>query len=541
MLTACHGLYTFFALRDSFPHAAVTEMILPSVLSENARIHARRPAVLDDDGIFTWAEFADRVARAAGMLRHLGLRRGGHFAVLMRNSFRQAELLWAGYWSGIVPVPVNWRLSPAEIAVILEDSECSLVAAEEEFLPVLDSPELSAWRKQVLRVEATCGRKAEYESLLAATAPAAVEPVHENDDAILLYTGGTTGRSKGVRLSHRNILANAGQIRMVSGFRTGDVYSHVAPMFHSADLHGTMGFLMGCSHVYLPQFTPAAAAASIERYRVTIAHWVPTMIKMFSEAADSTRHDTSSLRMLFYGSSPMPVEWVRAVCALFPRIELFHCYGLTETSPLLTILDSASLRACLESGDTSLLKSAGRPLPGVELRILDGDGRSLSPGEIGEIVVRGPNVSKGYLKRDRENAEVFRDGWFHTGDVGRLDEDGYLFLVDRKKDMIITGGENVYSSEVEAVLYRHPGVSEAAVIGVPDDRYGEALFAVIVPKAGVTLTAEEIIDHCRVHIGGYKIPRRIAFVDALPRTAVGKVQKAALRERYRVTQGGALG
>jgi len=186
---------------------------------------------------------------------------------------------------------------------------------------------------------------------LQTRAPVPPEPVLEHDDAILLYTGGTTGRSKGVRLSHHNILSNAWQIGLVSGIRTTDVYSHVAPMFHSADLHGTVGFLMGCSHVYLPQFTPAAAAALIERHRVTIAHWVPTMIRMFTEAPDVTRHDLSSLRMLFYGSSPMPVEWVRAVCALFSGIELYHCYGLTETSPLLTILDSASLRGCLESGD----------------------------------------------------------------------------------------------------------------------------------------------------------------------------------------------
>jgi len=516
-------------------------MILPTILSENARIHGRRPAVLDGDGTFTWVEFVDRVARAAGILRSLGLRRGERFAVVMRNSFRQAELLWAGYWSGIVPVPVNWRLSPGEIADILEDAECRLIAAEEEFLSILESPPLSAWRSRVLKVEASGGRKAEYEDLIAGAAPIPAEPAAEDDDAIVLYTGGTTGRSKGVRLSHRNILSNAWQVGMVSGIRTGDVYSHAAPMFHSADLHGTMGFLVGCSQVFLPQFTPAAAAAGIERYRVTITQWVPTMIKMFTEAADAMRHDLSSLRMLFYGSSPMPVEWVRAVCAVIPGTELFHCYGLTETSPLLTILDGASLRSCLESGDTSRLKSAGRPLPGVEMRIADDEGRPVPPGKTGEIVVRGPNVSKGYLKRDRENADVFRDGWFHTGDVGRLDEDGYLFLVDRKKDMIITGGENVYSSEVEAVLYRHPGVSEAAVIGVPDDRYGEALFAVIVPRTGVTLTAEEIIDHCRAHIGGYKIPRRIAFVDALPRTAVGKVQKAALRERYRVSRSGAPG
>ena len=513
-------------------------MILPTVLAENARIHGRRGAMLDQDGQFTWAEFADRVARAAGVLRSFGLQRGERFAVLMRNSFRQAELLWAGYWSGVVPVPINWRLSPVEIAAILEDAECRLIAAEEEFLTVLDSPALAAWRNRVLKIETSGGPKADYEDLLRITAPVALEPAQEDDDAMLLYTGGTTGRSKGVRLSHRNILSNGWQSGLVSGIRTRDVYAHVAPMFHAADLHGTMGFLMGCSHVYLPQFTPAAAAACIERDQVTITHWVPTMIKVFTEAAEPAHHDLSSLRMLFYGSSPMPVEWTRDVCALLPGIELFHCYGLTETSPLISILDSASVREALESRDMSRLKSAGRPLPGVQLRITDDDGRPLPAGETGEIVVRGPNVSAGYLKRDRETAAALRDGWFHTGDLGRMDDDGFIFLVDRKKDMIITGGENVYSSEVEAVLYTHPGISEAAVIGVPDERYGEALFAVIVPKAGATITAEGVIEHCRAHIGGYKIPRRVALVETLPRTAVGKVQKAELRRIYGAPTGG---
>lgn len=507
-------------------------MILPTILVENVRLHARRHAILDGDGKFTWAQFADRVARAAGVLGSLGLRRGDRFGVLMRNSFRQAELFWAGYWSGVVPVPVNWRLSPVEIADILADAECKLVATEEAFLSGFDASALAAWRSLLLKVEASGGPRADYEDLIAKAAPAAVEPSAQDDDAILLYTGGTTGRSKGVRLSHRNILSNARQIDLVSGIRTEDVFSHIAPMFHAADLHGTVGFVKGCSHVYLAQFAPAAAALDIERYRVTVAHWVPTMVRLFTESAEVARRDLSSLRKLFYGSSPMPLEWVRSACDLFPGIELHHCYGLTETSPMLTILDAASFRRCLESGDASLLKSAGRLLEGVEMRILGDDEQPLPPGQAGEIVVRGPNVSSGYLKRDKENAQVFRGGWFHTGDVGCLDENGYLFLVDRKKDMIITGGENVYSSEIEAVLYRHPGVSEAAVVGIPDDRYGEALFAVIVPKAGMSLTAEQIIEHCRAYIGGYKIPRRIALVDSLPRTAVGKVQKAVLRERY---------
>jgi len=349
-----------------------------------------------------------------------------------------------------------------------------------------------------------------------------------------LYTGGTTGRSKGVRLTHRNVLANAWQIGLSIRLRPGDVYSHVAPMFHSADLHGTVAFMLGCTHVYVPQFTPEGIAELIERHRISVAHWVPTMIKMFVDAPEAHRRDLTSLRLLFYGSSPMPLEWTQAVRATLPGVELYHSYGLTETSPILTVLDHNCVEQAFKSGEMSLLRSAGKPVPGVELRIVDETDRPVGTGESGEVVVRGPNISVGYLKRDADMATAFRGGWFHTGDIGRVDEDGYLYLVDRKKDMIVTGGENVYSSEVEAALYRHPGVAEAAVIGVPDERLGEALFAVIVPRSGSTLTVEELVHHCRAHIGGYKIPRRMAFVQALPRTAVGKVQKALLREMYAV-------
>ena len=507
-------------------------MNLANILVENARIHGRRPAIVDDEGSFTWAELGNRVARAAGVLRDRGLRRGDRFAVLMRNSFRQAELFWAGYWSGAIPVPINWRLSPLEIADILEDSGAKWVAAEEEFLGLLDLPPLAPWRPGVLTVEAAGGRNGEYEALLKAGTPLEAAAVSESDDALLLYTGGTTGRGKGVRLSHRNIFSNAWQIGLTCGIRASDVYSHVAPMFHAADVHGTVGFLLGCRHFYLSHFTPAAAVAAIERHRITVAHWVPTMVKMVCESPETGKHELSSLRMLFYGSSPMPVEWAQAARRSFPGAELYQNYGLTETSPVVSVLGNDTHVRCFASGDYSHLKSAGRPVPGLQMRIVDERGQPLPAGETGEVIVRGPNVSTGYHNRDEETARAFRGGWFHTGDVGRLDEDGNLFLVDRMRDVIITGGENVYSTEVEAVLYRHPGVSEAAVIGVADDVLGEALFAVIVPRTGVALTPDQIIQHCRAYIGGYKIPRRMAFVESLPRSALGKVQKAQLRQTH---------
>jgi acyl-CoA synthetase (AMP-forming)/AMP-acid ligase II len=271
---------------------------------------------------------------------------------------------------------------------------------------------------------------------------------------------------------------------------------------------------------------------AIQRHRVTIASLGPTMIIRMLQDEAFDDYDISSLRLVSYGTSPMAVEWIRRAMDRFEGVGLHQCYGLTETSPILSILDEADHRHALESGDYSRLSSAGRPLACVELRIVDGDGADAAPGEPGEILVRAPNVAKGYHNRPEENAAAFRDGWLHTGDIGRLDDESYLYMMERKKEMVITGGENVYPSEVEAALYQHDGVFEAAVIGVPDAKYGEALFAVIVPAPGRTLSAEEIIAHCRGRIGGYKIPRRMAFVDALPKSTMGKVLKGELRRVY---------
>ncbi len=242
------------------------------------------------------------------------------------------------------------------------------------------------------------------------------------------------------------------------------------------------------------------------------------------------RHDIRTLRIISYGTSPMSAAWIRRTMEAFPGVAMQQVYGLTETSPVLSILDEDDHARAL-AGREDLLAAAGRPVPGVDLRIVDDAGREVPLGESGEIVLRGPQLADGYHNRPRENAEVFRNGWFHTGDVGRVDAEGYLYVLDRKKDMVVTGGENVYTSEVEAAIYTHAGVREVAVFGTPDERFGEALCAAIVTAAGVTLSAEDIITHCRAHIGGYKIPRRILFVEALPKSAMGKILKETLRAR----------
>jgi long-chain acyl-CoA synthetase len=508
-------------------------LTMVAAIDRARRLFSAKPAIVDREGVFTWGQFIDRVRRMATALDELGLRPGDRYAILSRNTFRHAELIHAGYWSGRIPVPINFRLAAPEIRYILDDAGCTVLFAEEDFDDLSNAAELAPWRERRIRIgpaRAAGGR--DYESLLAAAAPAAIHESAEDDDAILLYTGGTTGRSKGVRLTHKNVYANGMQVAVAMRVRFDDVYLHVAPMFHSADLLGTAFTLSGAAHAFLPQFSGKALLEAIRDYRVTTAMLAPTMVIMTLQEPDIASYDLSSFRLLFYGSAPMAVEWVRRTMERFPTAEVQQGYGLTETSPILTTLDMEEHRAALRTGQFEILRSIGRPVFGIELRIVDDDGRELPVGEAGELVVRGPNVTKGYLNRPDEVARAFRDGWFHTGDVARMDADGYIYLLDRKKDMIITGGENVYSSEVEAILYQHPQVHECAVIGVPDDTFGEALFAAIVTAPGQTLTEDEVIAHCRGRIGGYKIPRRMAFLSALPKSAMGKILKTELRKSY---------
>ncbi len=506
-------------------------LTMPSMLRRTARAFGANPAIRDPEGDLTWSQFIARIARAAGVLRSLGLQPGDRYATLARNTVAHAELIHAGYWMGAIPVPINFRLAAAEIALLLEDAECRLLALDDAFADLLAQPPLAPWRARAFSIAGDRASLPRYESMREAAR--AIEPhdPEEDDDAILLYTGGTTSRGKGVRITHRNILSNALQLARAMSASDRDVYLHVSPMFHSTDLKATALSMMGGAHAYLAEFSPKSVLQAIEQRGITIASLVPTMIIRVLQEENVSAYDLSRLRLLSYGTSPIAAEWIRRTMEAFPGVNLHQCYGLTETAPVLAILDASDHLRALD-GREDLLRAAGRPLPGVDVRIIDEAGCEVSEGESGEVVVRGPQIAKGYHNRPRENAQAFRDGWFHTGDIGRMDEEGYLFVLDRKKDMVVTGGENVYTSEVEAVISKHPGVAEVAVIGVSDERYGEALFAVIVPMPGVSLSIDEMIRHCRASIGGYKIPRRMAFVDALPKTAVGKIMKQELRRLY---------
>lgn len=504
-------------------------MNLARLLNETARVHATRTALLDAETTLSWSQWFERIRRVSGMLALLGVGPGARYGLLMKNGFRQAESIWAGHWGGAVPVPINWRLAPREIADILDDAGCKVVIVDPELQPVFDDPLLRAWRDRTLPAAADQGP---YEELVASSAPAPMRDDGDNVEAIVLYTGGTTGRSKGVRLSHRNIAWNAVQTGLALGIRPSDVTLTVAPMFHAAALCSNITTLLGGTHVFLRQFTPQNLLDSIERHRIRFTTVVPTMLKMVLDDPQASRFDRSSLRVLFYGSSPMPAPWMRSAMEFFPNAQFHQAYGLTETAPILTVLSDEDHRAGIAAEDAAILGSAGRPLVGVELRIVNDSGEECAPGQAGEVRVRAPGVMLGYHNRPAETAAALEGRWFRTGDIGAIDAAGYLTILDRKKDLIITGGENVYSADVEAALARHPAVAEAAVIGIPDPRLGETVAAIVVLRKGTTLTSEELIVHCRSLIGGFKVPRQVRFVDALPRTAVGKVRKSDLRSDW---------
>src|SRR4051794_590687 len=474
-------------------------------------------AVRFEDVALTNAEAWERCRRLVGGLRALGVERGERVAVVARNSHRYLELYQAVPGAGFVLVPLNHRHADAELRYALEDSGARVLFSDR---PVADLPAC---------VEHVVDAAAGHDDLIAGAPPADFpDDVTEEDLAGIFYTGGTTGGAKGVMLRHRALVANAMHLQAVLPFEPETCFLLVAPMFHLA---GTLAVLPTVWHaarqVVMAAFDPAAALDLLEAEGVTATQVVPSMLAALCDEQLARPRDVSSLRFLTFGGAPSATETLRRARRAFPEAELMTMYGATETAPLVT-----AVRHVERFLDTPRARTCGRPLVGVELRIVDPHDRSpLAAGEVGEVAVRGPNVMLGYWEKPRQTDDVLAGGWYHTGDLGRLDADGYLYLVDRAKDMIVTGGENVYSTEVEDVLYRHPAVREVAGFGVPDARWGEAVHAVVVPRSPVT--EDELVAHCRASIAGYKVPKRIELrEEPLPKSGAGKLLKRELRAPY---------
>jgi long-chain acyl-CoA synthetase len=508
---------------------------LTQVLHRARQLHPERTATVCGTRRRTYREFVERVTRAAAALRQIGMKPGDRVGVLSLNSDRFLELYFAIWWGGGVINPVNTRWSPREIAYSLDDCDTRILVVDDSFAGSAEElSQLSHSLRSVIHAgdgEAGGGMFS-YETLLAEHAPIP-DALRCNDDiAGVFYTGGTTGFPKGVMLSHANLIHGSLTLNTIEGFLSeSDIALHVAPMFHLADGAFALAlFQRGCTHVVLPVFQPQAVLEAIEKERVTAVLLVPTMIQMIVDHPSFAYSEPHTLRKIIYGASPISEALLGRAMQRLPVVSFLQAYGQTEMSPTVTVLEPRYHVA--GAGEGSKLRSAGRPAIGVEVRVVDAAGVEVPRGTVGEIACRGPGVMKGYWGNPAQTSAAIRDGWMYTGDGAYQDEDGFLFIVDRLKDMIVSGGENVYSAEVENAVAQHPAVAACAVIGIPDPQWGEAVHAVIVCRPGAEVSLDAIRTHCCKFIAGYKCPRSIELRDALPLSGAGKVLKTELREPY---------
>lgn len=500
------------------------------------RHRQRRPAVtalVCGSSRRTYAQLFDHVARMAAGLQELGVGRGDRVGLLSQHSLECVELMFACWWSGAVFCPVNTRWSEAEIVDSLRDCSPSVLVADAAYFAVAESVRAQIDSVlELVRLDASPDAAPDsYPTLARGPEPAEDQRAAADTLAALIYTGGTTGRSKGVMLSHGGLSAGAVGRLADLGPLEGSVALITTPNFHVASLIRVLTHLIaGSTCVILPQFRAEEGLDLIERERVTDLPVVPTMLQMMLDHPQFRPERLRSVLRVSYGAAPSAGALLQRAQAALPWVGLHQFYGMTESSGVATMsLPSDHDPQGWVSGRAI---SAGRASTLVELRVVDDGDNDLPPGQVGEIVLRGPLLSTGYWNRPEETARTFRDGWLHTGDAGRLDGDGYLYVVDRIKDMIVTGGENVYSAEVEGALALHPAVSTAAVIGIPSERWGEAVHAFVVLKDGAASDEASIKAHCRQLVADYKVPKSIEFAPALPLTPAGKVAKNVLREKY---------
>ena len=472
-------------------------------------------AVVCEGNRRTYAELGTRCRRLAWALRALGLVPGDRVGVIGLNSDRYLELYLGVPAAGLVLVPVNSRLAPAEMRAILADAGVSVLFADADYPGAADV-------KQVLTLPG------DYEELIAAAGEADLgDGVAEDDLAALFYTSGTTGAAKGAMHTHRTLVASALHFMATWPFDRKTRWLVASPMFHTGGIIGTLATVWaGGTHVIMPRFDPDLAVDLIEREAVTHTLLVPTMLAAAADAQLARPRDVSTLRYLSHGASPISAETLRKARRAFPGAELLHVYGTTEATPITTLLPHEELIL-----DTPRVRSCGQPAVGVEVRIIDDEGQDVPPGQVGNILVRSASVMAGYWGKPEATAEVMRGEWYLTGDLGYRDDESYLFLVDRAKDMIVSGGENIYSTEVEDALASHRAAGEVAVFGVPDPRWGESVYAVVSVRQPVT--AEELVAHCRQRIAGFKVPRHVELRSGpLPKSAAGKILKRELREPH---------
>lgn len=506
-------------------------MNIGSLLTQNARKFPELLAIECEGRSYTYRQFNEEVNRLAHGLLQQGVNKGDKLALMMKNSDHFVFTFFAAAKIGAVAVPVNYRLQASEVQYILEQSDTSIVFCDKEFEKIIEEAKQGTDVHLVVTVgEPEIARNHSYESVLSENKNEPEIVVLEQDDLEILYTSGTTGRPKGALFDHRQVFNVGISVTINMEIRQHERILHLAPLFHSAQLNLFLisGVALGATHVIHRDFHPVKTLQAIQEHKITHLFAVPAMYNFLLQVPNSTAYDLSSIRRCGYGAAPMAAEIVRKSMQLFKTDQFYNLCGLTEAGPGGILLDPEGHKLHLGKG--------GKPIFLTETRIVNEEGMDVPPGVIGEFIVRSPMVMKEYYKKPEETKSTLKNGWLYTGDLATIDEEGYITLVDRKKDMIISGGENVYSVEVEGVLYEHPAVLDAAIIGLPDEVWGEAVCAIIVPKPGMTIDEQELKNFCRQKLAGFKIPRRIFIEEQLPRNASGKILKYQLRQKMNQLQ-----
>lgn len=515
-------------------------MLVRDILRRNASIYSKKIGLVDGKKRFSYGEINSRVNRLSNALRDLGFDRGDKIAIMAENCHQFVETYFAIAKAGLVIVPVNARFSAEEASYIINHSDSAVLIVQEHLKSVIgDLKESMPKVKHIISIGKGDQGVQAYEDLLANSTDKEPDVViHPDDVMMIMYTSGATGVPKGVLTSHRNIMANTNTMTLELRIVPEEINLLVMPLYHIGGFWPTLThFYRGATTILLPRFDAESVMKLVEKERITFLNLVPTMLMRIVSHPDISKYNLESLRLIMYAGAPIALKQLKSAMEILGSHRFYTGLGCTEASG--SMISFPTTEHALVGPLSEKLGSVGRDSIGVEIKIVDESENELSTGKVGEIIAKGDNIAKGYWKMPEETAETFREGWLYTGDMGYRDEDGYIFVVDRKKDIIISGGENVSSYEVEQVLYQHPSVGEAAVIGVLDDEWGEAVKAVISlkPEYKAKVTEKEIIDFCKSRLARFKRPKSVNFLDELPKNAAGKIAKQELKKRYKGQHG----
>jgi acyl-CoA synthetase (AMP-forming)/AMP-acid ligase II len=499
-----------------------------------------KAAIVFEGQRYTFSQLNERVNRLANGLMKLGVKKGDRVALLQVNCNQCVETYFAVAKMGAIYLPLNFRAKEKEIDYMLNTAECETIIAGDRYIPIIKGiqPDVRCL-KNIITIETKQEGLLHYDDMIASSpADDVFTEIDDDDTTILMYTAGTTGFPKGVMLSHNSFSGYVLENVTPASPEIDESNILTVPLYHVAGIQAMMAAIYGGRTLVMErQFEPEEWMTLVETEKANRAMMVPTMLKQLLDHPNFKQHDLSSLRVITYGAAPMPLPVIRKALEEFPGVSFINAFGQTETASTITALgpEDHAITGTPEEKEKKLqrLASIGKPMSDVEMKVIDEDGNTLGVGEVGEILARGPRVMSGYWKDDEKTAKTIdKEGWVHTGDVGYVDEDGYYFLSGRSSDMIIRAGENISPEELENVIREHHKVEDVAVVGVPDETWGEEPRAVVIPKKGEKPTEEEIMEYCRQNLASFKRPRTVVFVDDLPRNPMGKLIKKEIREKY---------